>query len=111
MADKVQLLTRKAGESAATRWESSGEGTYTIESVEDAPQGTSVTLHLKPEDAEDDLHDYTSEWKIRNLVKKYSDFIAWPIRMTSSAAPQPPRKKGGKAARRPSPSKPKPSTR
>ncbi len=81
VADKVELLTRKAGESEATRWESSGEGTYTIESVEDAPQGTSVTLHLKPEDAEDELHDYASEWKIRNLVKKYSDFIAWPIRM------------------------------
>ncbi|BBX97559.1 chaperone protein HtpG [Mycobacterium lacus] len=81
VADKVQLLTRKAGESEATRWESSGEGTYTIESVDGAPQGTSVTLHLKPEDAEDELHDYTAEWKIRNLVKKYSDFIAWPIRM------------------------------
>jgi molecular chaperone HtpG len=80
-ADKVELLTRKAGESAATRWESSGDGTYTIASVEDAPQGTSVTLHLKPEDKEDALHDYTSEWKIRTLVKKYSDFIAWPIRM------------------------------
>lgn len=85
VADKVELLTRKAGESEATRWESSGEGTYTIEAVDssvgDAPQGTSVTLHLKPEDAEDELHDYTSEWKIRSLVKKYSDFIAWPIRM------------------------------
>jgi molecular chaperone HtpG len=81
VADKVELLTRKAGESEATRWESSGEATYTIESVEDAPQGTSVTLHLKPADAEDELHDYTAEWKIRNLVKKYSDFIAWPIRM------------------------------
>ena len=81
VADKVELLTRKAGESEATRWESSGEGTYTIEAVESAPQGTSVTLHLKPEDAEDELHDYTSEWKIRGLVKKYSDFIAWPIRM------------------------------
>src|SRR6516162_4574662 len=81
VADKVELLTRKAGESEATRWESSGDGTYTIESVDDAPQGTSVTLHLKPEDAEDELHDYTAEWKIRNLVKKYSDFIAWPIRM------------------------------
>ena len=81
VADKVELLTRKAGESEATRWESSGDGTYTIESVDDAPQGTSVTLHLKPEDAEDELHDYTSEWKIRELVKKYSDFIAWPIRM------------------------------
>src|SRR5579875_1275461 len=81
VADKVELLTRKAGESAATRWVSSGDGTYSIESVEDAPQGTSVTLHLKPEDAEDGLHDYTSEWKIKELVKKYSDFIAWPIRM------------------------------
>ncbi|MGA8252918.1 MAG: molecular chaperone HtpG [Mycobacterium sp.] len=81
VADKVTLLTRKAGESAATRWESSGEGTYTIESVDDAPVGTSVTLHLKPEDAEDELHDYTAEYKIKELVKKYSDFIAWPIRM------------------------------
>ncbi|ORV89294.1 molecular chaperone HtpG [Mycobacterium interjectum] len=81
VADKVELLTRKAGESAATRWESSGEGTYTIESVDDAPQGTAVTLHLKPADTEDELHDYTAEWKIRHLVKRYSDFIAWPIRM------------------------------
>lgn len=81
VADKVELLTRKAGESEATSWESSGDGTYTIGSVDDAPQGTSVTLHLKPEDAENELHDYTSEWTIRNLVKKYSDFIAWPIRM------------------------------
>ncbi|OBJ55717.1 molecular chaperone HtpG [Mycobacterium asiaticum] len=81
VADKVELVTRKAGESEATRWESSGEGTYTIETVEDAPQGTSVTLHLKPEDAEDELHDYTSEWKLKSLVKQYSDFIAWPIRM------------------------------
>jgi molecular chaperone HtpG len=81
VADKVTLLTRKAGESTATRWESSGEGTYTIESVDDAPVGTSVTLHLKPEDAEDELHDYTAEYKIKELVKRYSDFIAWPIRM------------------------------
>ena len=81
VADKVELLTHKAGESDATRWESSGEGTYTIESVDDAPQGTAVTLHLKPEDTEDELHDYTSDRKIRSLVKQYSDFIAWPIRM------------------------------
>ena len=81
VADKVELLTHKAGESDATRWESSGEGTYTIESVDDAPQGTAVTLHLKPEDTDDELHDYTSDWKIKSLVKHYSDFIAWPIRM------------------------------
>lgn len=81
VADKVELLTRKAGESEATRWESSGEGTYTVESVDGAPQGTSVTLHLKPEDEEDELYDYSADWTIRSLVKKYSDFIAWPIRM------------------------------
>ena len=82
VADKVELLTHKAGDSEAIKWESSGDGTYTIESRPGgAPQGTSVTLHLKPADAEDALHDYTSEWKLRTLVKKYSDFIAWPIRM------------------------------
>ncbi|MGO4443553.1 molecular chaperone HtpG [Mycobacterium sp. 2YAF39] len=81
VADRVDLLTRKAGESGATRWVSTGEATYTIESVDDAPQGTSVTMHLKPEDTEDELHDYTSDRKLRELVKKYSDFIAWPIRM------------------------------
>ncbi|MDQ3761012.1 MAG: molecular chaperone HtpG [Actinomycetota bacterium] len=81
VADKVTLLTRRAGESQATRWESSGEGTYTIESVDDAPQGTAVTLHLKPEDKEDNLFDYTVDWKIKEIVKRYSDFIAWPIKM------------------------------
>ncbi len=81
VADNVVLQTRKAGESSATRWESSGDGTYTIATVDDAPQGTSITLHLKPEDADDELHDYTAPWKIRELVKRYSDFISWPIRM------------------------------
>ncbi|MBO4209614.1 molecular chaperone HtpG [Micromonospora echinofusca] len=82
VADRVTLLTRRAGESGATRWESTGEGTYSIETVDEAPQGTSVTLHLKPEDSDDQLFDYTAEWKIREIVKRYSDFIAWPIRMT-----------------------------
>ncbi len=81
VADKVTLVTRRAGENRGTRWESSGEGTYTIEPVGDAPQGTAVTLHLKPEDKEDQLFDYTDDWKIREIVKRYSDFIAWPIRM------------------------------
>lgn len=93
-ADRVELLTRKAGESEATRWESSGDGTYTIGSVEDAPQGTAVTLHLKPEDTEDELYDYTSESKIKSLVKKYSDFIAWPIRMDVERR-TPPQEDGG----------------
>ncbi|MGH3709018.1 MAG: molecular chaperone HtpG [Pseudonocardiaceae bacterium] len=83
VADKVTLLTRRAGESYATRWESNGEGTYTIESIDDAPQGTAVTLHLKPEDKEDNLFDYTDGWKIKEIVKRYSDFIAWPIKMAA----------------------------
>ncbi|WP_406815079.1 molecular chaperone HtpG [Mycobacterium sp. M23085] len=98
VADKVELLTRKAGESDATRWESSGEGTYTIESVDGAPQGTSVILHLKPEDAEDELHDYTAEFKIRSLVKKYSDFIAWPIRMEVERRIQVPKEEGAEGS-------------
>ncbi|KAA0024783.1 molecular chaperone HtpG [Antrihabitans cavernicola] len=81
VADKVTLLTRRAGETEATRWESTGEGTYTIETVNEAPQGTTITLHLKPEDSEDHLYDYTSEWKVKEIVKRYSDFIAFPIRM------------------------------
>ncbi|WP_199191333.1 molecular chaperone HtpG [Amycolatopsis sp. CA-126428] len=82
VADKVTLVTRRAGTAEGVRWESAGEGTYTIQPVEDAPQGTAVTLHLKPEDTEDHLYDYTSAAKIREIVKKYSDFITWPIRMT-----------------------------
>ncbi|OBG31762.1 molecular chaperone HtpG [Mycolicibacter heraklionensis] len=94
VADKVEMVTHKAGQSEAIRWESSGDGTYTIESVDDAPQGTSITLHLKPEDAEDALHDYTAEWTIRGLVKKYSDFISWPIRMQVERR-TPPAEEGG----------------
>jgi molecular chaperone HtpG len=82
VADEMTLLTRRAGEDRGTRWSSRGEGTYTLETVDDAPQGTSVTLHLKPADPDNQLHDYTSPWKIREIVKRYSDFITWPVRMT-----------------------------
>ncbi|SCG42619.1 MULTISPECIES: molecular chaperone HtpG [Micromonospora] len=82
VADRVTLLTRRAGQTEGTRWESTGEGTYVVETVDDAPQGTSVTVHLKPADDEDSLHDYTDRSTIREIVKRYSDFIAWPIRTT-----------------------------
>ncbi len=81
VADRVVLVTREAGATDGTRWESSGEGTYTIASAADVPQGTAVTLHLKPADSEDNLHDYAAEWTVRQIVKRYSDFIAHPIRM------------------------------
>ncbi|MFJ4849547.1 MULTISPECIES: molecular chaperone HtpG [unclassified Streptomyces] len=85
VADEVTVVTRRAGESRGTRWTSRGEGTYTVEAADDAPQGTAVTLHLKPADAENQLHDYTDGWKLREIVKRYSDFITWPIRMPAQA--------------------------
>ncbi|MFJ4466367.1 molecular chaperone HtpG [Streptomyces sp. NPDC089424] len=81
VADKVRLITRRAGEETGVRWESDGDGTYTVETVEDVPEGTSVTLHLRPADEEDALHDYAEEAKIREIVKRYSDFISFPIRL------------------------------
>lgn len=81
VADTVTLVTRKAGESTGTRWVSGGEGTYTIEEVADAPQGTSVTLQLKPAGGDAALPDYAEESTLRRVVRTYSDFIAWPIRM------------------------------
>ncbi len=90
VADRVQLVTRKAGFAAGVRWESAGEGDYTLEPAEDAPQGTSVTLHLKAEDAEDSLHDYAKPETVRRIVKRYSDFITWPIRMTPPATEETP---------------------
>lgn len=81
VADKVTLVTRKAGEESATRWESAGDGTYTIEEAERETPGTTITLHLKEADGEDGMEDFTQEWTLRQTVKKYSDFVAYPIRM------------------------------
>ncbi|MEV7981618.1 molecular chaperone HtpG [Streptomyces sp. NPDC086519] len=83
VADKVTLCTRRAGTGQGTLWESDGEGTYTVQEVGGLPVGTSVTLHLKAEDSEDGLGDYLAQWKIRQIVKQYSDFIRWPIRMAA----------------------------
>jgi molecular chaperone HtpG len=87
VADRVVLVTRRAGSHTGVRWESTGEGTYTVAEAPDAPQGTAVTLHLKPEDTDDALHDYTNPATVRGIVKRYSDFITWPIRMGDDAEP------------------------
>ncbi|HEY4455099.1 MAG TPA: molecular chaperone HtpG [Pseudonocardiaceae bacterium] len=86
VADKVTLRTRRAGTDEGVLWESTGEGTYSIGSLrlDEAPQGTSVTLHLKPVDA-DEIDDYASPTKIRSIIKRYSDFITWPVRMAKPA--------------------------
>ena len=78
VADRVTLVTRRAGLTPehGVRWESTGEGSYTVESVEKATRGTDIILHLRPE--EDDL---LSGYRLREILRKYSDHIAIPILM------------------------------
>ncbi|HEY9104914.1 molecular chaperone HtpG [Chitinimonas sp.] len=76
VADRVTLTTRRAGESTATRWESEGAGEYTLEDVEKEGRGTEIVLHLK--EGEDEFLD---DWRLKSIVKKYSDHITLPIRM------------------------------
>ncbi|MBS0568878.1 MAG: molecular chaperone HtpG [Proteobacteria bacterium] len=78
VADKVTLTTRKAGAEAGegVRWESAGSGEYTLETLEIAACGTTVTLHLKADEDE-----FLQAWQLRSLVARYSDHIGFPIRM------------------------------
>lgn len=78
VADKVTVITRKAGSGNknGVRWESTADGSFTIEEIEKEGKGTEIILHLK---AEEDK--YLEEWEIRNIVKTYSDFIEHPIVM------------------------------
>ena len=78
VADKVTVISRRAGVEAgqAVRWESSGEGEFSVESVEKATRGTDVILHLR--EGED---EFLSSWKLRQIVRKYSDHITLPILM------------------------------
>jgi molecular chaperone HtpG len=86
VADTVTLVTRRAGEAGATRWESSGDGAYTVAPAEREAPGTTVTLTLKPADPEQGLHDYTAGPVLRRIVKRYSDFVGYPIRLRGADA-------------------------
>jgi molecular chaperone HtpG len=81
VAERITLVTRRAGEEAATRWESTGDGTYRIESGDRSARGTSITLHLKPVDIENGIEDFTSEYVLARIVKQYSDFVPYPIKL------------------------------
>ena len=85
VADKVTLTTRKAGadKSEATRWESAGEGDYTIEAVEKAQRGTEIVLHLKEAETE-----FLDGYRIRSIVRKFSDHISLPIVMDKEVMPE-----------------------
>ena len=79
IADKVSLTTRRAGETTAVRWESSGEGDFTLEEADKVTRGTDVVLHLR--EAED---EFLSDWKLKTIIRKYSDHITLPIVMKKS---------------------------
>ncbi|MFA7350360.1 MAG: molecular chaperone HtpG [Methylotenera sp.] len=79
IADKVSLTTRRAGATEAVRWESSGEGDYTLEAADKATRGTEVVLHLR--EGED---EFLSDWKLKTIIRKYSDHITLPIVMKKS---------------------------
>jgi len=84
VAKKVDVFTRRAGadKSEGVHWSSEGEGEFTIADVEKASRGTSIVLHLKDEEAE-----FANGWRLRSLVKKYSDHISFPVVMQSEPAP------------------------
>ncbi|MBQ1704196.1 MAG: molecular chaperone HtpG, partial [Oscillospiraceae bacterium] len=84
VADEVSVLTKKYGEESAWLWTSSGVDGYTIAEAEKDTCGTEITLHLK-EDTEDEKYsEFLGEWRIRQLVEKYSDYIRFPIMMEVS---------------------------
>lgn len=84
VADKVTLITRKAGSDVnqGVRWESAGEGDYTLESVEKAQRGTQIILHLKEAES-----DFLDGYRIRSIVRKFSDHISLPIVMNKEIMP------------------------
>ena len=82
VADRVVVESRRAGAAPgeAIRWESAADGEFSIETIERAQRGTTVTLHLK-----DDAREFLDPWRLRALVRRYSDHIAFPVRMRKDA--------------------------
>ncbi|HLJ85238.1 MAG TPA: molecular chaperone HtpG [Candidatus Angelobacter sp.] len=88
VSDKVTITTRRAGEESATKWESEGDGTYTVSDAEKSECGTEIVLHLKAADPGTGIEDYTDRWKISSIVRRHSDLIAYPILYVGK--PEPP---------------------
>ena len=79
VADKVRIDTKAPGEKTGTRWESDGQGSYTVQEIEKEKRGTDVILFLKELEKGD--QDFTQEYTIQHIVKKYSDFVTYPVIM------------------------------
>lgn len=81
VADKVTVISRKYGENNGNRWESSGTDGYTITACDKDTVGTDVIMHLKEDSEEEQFSDFLQSWRLQELVKKYSDYVRWPIVM------------------------------
>ena len=81
VAKKVTVDSRPAGGDKAYRWVSSGEDGYTISEIEKDTVGTTITLELKDDTEDEKFGEFLEEWTIRNLIKKYSDYVRYPIKM------------------------------
>lgn len=79
IAEKVTLLTRRAGSKEAVKWESTGEGDFTLDAIDKKERGTDVILHLRADEDE-----FLNDWKLKTIVRKYSDHIMLPILMKKS---------------------------
>ena len=91
VADEITVVTKKYGSEQAYCWKSSGADGYTIRECEKETVGTDVILHIKPDTEEENFGDYLSVYTLHGLVKKYSDYIRYPIEM---AMPETRRKEG-----------------
>ena len=84
VAERVEVLSRRAGDpiDAGVHWESSGEAEFSVEAVEKVGRGTTIILHLKA-----DCDEFADDWRVRSVIKKYSDHISVPVRMAAPVAP------------------------
>ena len=81
VSDKVTVLTKKYGEEKGVKWESSGADGYTVTEIDRDSVGTEVIMHIKPDSEEEIYGSFLETWKLRALIKKYSDYVRWPIIM------------------------------
>lgn len=94
VADKVEVVSKAFGESTANKWVSAGADGYTIEECEKEDAGTVITLYIKEDNENESYSAYLEQYKIDELVKKYSDYIRYPIQMEMSRQVPDPEKEG-----------------
>lgn len=94
VADRIEVLT-KANKHKAYKFSSDGKENYTIEDAEKEDVGTTITLYLKKDNDEEKYSDFLDQWQIENLVKKYSDYVRYPIKMNVKTS-KPKKDKDGK---------------